>query len=190
MESMRVVSVNVGLPKRVPYKGRTVSTAIFKEPVAGRIPVRAVGLQGDAVGDPRVHGAPNKAVYGYPSEHYAFWTGEFPEMKLPWGMFGENLTVAGLLEEDVHRGDRFRVGTAVLEATNPRFPCFKLGIRFGREDIEDRFLESGRSGFYFRVVREGEVGAGDPIERAVPASAGPTIADVVRARIEESEGGE
>ena len=181
---MRVVSVNVALPKRVPYKGRTVSTAIFKEPVAGRVSVRAMGLQG------RVHGAPNKAVYGYPSEHYGFWTAEFPEMKLPWGMFGENVTTAGLLERDVHLGDRFRIGTAVLEATAPRFPCFKLGIRFGREDIEYRFLESGRSGFYFRVVREGDVAAGDGIERAAPAKAGPTIADIVRERIEESEGGE
>lgn len=187
---MRIVSVNVSLPKRVPYKGRTVSTAIFKEPVAGRIPVRAVGLQGDAVGDPRVHGAPRKAVYGYPSEHYAFWTCELPGKTLPWGMFGENLTTEGLLEADVHLGDRYRVGSAVLEATDPRFPCFKLGIRFGREDIEDRFLRSGRSGFYFRVVREGEVAAGDEIERVAPATKGPTIADVVRARIEDEAGGE
>jgi MOSC domain-containing protein YiiM len=105
-------------------------------------------------------------------------------------MFGENLTTKGLLEGDVRVGDRFRVGTAILEATAPRFPCFKLGIRFGREDIEDRFLESGRSGFYFRVVREGEVGAGDTIERAALPSSGPTIADIVRERIEESAGGE
>ena len=187
---MRVVSVNVSLPRRVPYNGRTVSTAIFKDPVAGRIPVRAVGLQGDAVGDPRVHGAPNKAVYAYPSEHYAFWTAEFPEMTLPWGMFGENLTTAGLLEKHVHLGDRYRVGTAVLEVTNPRFPCFKLGIRFGREDILDRFLQSGRSGFYFQVVREGDVAAGDPIERVASAKTGPTIAAIVRERIDEAAGGE
>src|SRR2546427_955412 len=190
MVRMRVVSVNVSLPRRVPYKGRTVSTAIFKEPVAGRIPVRAVGLQGDAVGDPRVHGAPNKAVYGYPSEHYAFWTAELPETKLPWGMFGENLTTEGLLEKEVRLGDRYHVGTAVLEATNPRFPCFKLGIRFGREDIEDRFLQSGRSGFYFRVVREGDVAVGDLIDRITSAKAGPTIADIVRERIDEASGGE
>ena len=187
MVRMRVVSVNVSLPRRVPYKGGTVSTAIFKEPVAGRIPVRAVGLQGDAVGDPRVHGAPNKAVYGYPSEHYAFWSAELPEMTLPWGMFGENLTTEGVLETDVHLGDRYRIGTAVLEATNPRFPCFKLGIRFGREDIEARFLASGRSGFYFRVVREGDVEAGDPIERAPSPKTGPPITEVVRARIDEEE---
>src|SRR5881296_1735576 len=187
---MRVVSVNVGLPKRVPYKGRTVSTAIFKEPVAGRVRVRAVGLQGDAVGDPRVHGAPMKAVYGYPSEHYAFWSRELPGMALPWGMFGENLTTVGLLEDDVHIGDRYRVGTAVLEPTNPRFPCFKLGIRFGREDILERFLVSGRSGFYFRVAREGDVAAGDPIERTTPSSSGPTIAEIVHERLEEEAGGE
>src|SRR2546425_9609233 len=187
--AMRVVSVNVSLPRRVPYKGRTVSTAIFKDPVAGRIPVRSVGPRGDAVGAPRVHGAPNKAVYGYPSEHYAFWTAELPEMTLPWGMFGENLTTQGLLETDVHLGDRYRIGTAVLEATNPRFPCFKLGIRFGREDIEDRFLQSGRSGFYFRVVREGDVAVGDLIDRITSAKAGPTIADIVRERIDEASGG-
>src|SRR3989475_3585372 len=176
--AMRVVSVNVSLPKRVPYKGRTVSTAIFKEPVAGRIPVRSVGLRGDAVGDPRVHGAPNKAVYAYPREHYEFWTAELPDMTFPWGMFGENLTTEGLLEPDVRIGDRYRVGTAVLEATNPRFPCFKLGIRFGREDTLDRFLVSGRSGFYFRVTREGDVAAGDPIERLASTDDDPTIADV------------
>src|SRR5206468_1804673 len=122
---MRVVSVNIALPKRVLYKGRTVSTAIFKEPVAGKIRVRAIGLQGDAVADPRVHGAPMKAVYAYPSEHYAFWRREFPAMELPWGMFGENLTTEGLREEEVHVGGQYRVGTAVLKATNPRFPCFK-----------------------------------------------------------------
>lgn len=187
---MRVVSVNVSLPRRVPYKGRTVSTAIFKEPVAGRIPVRAAGLHGDAVGDPRVHGAPNKAVYAYPSEHYVFWTEELPGIALPWGMFGENLTTAGLLEEDVRCGDQFRAGTAVVEATAPRFPCFKLGIRFGREDIEDRFLQSGRSGFYFRVLREGDVAVGDSIERIASPKAGPTIAEVVRERIDEAAGGE
>ena len=187
---LKILSVNVGLPKPVPYKGRTVSTAIFKEPVAGRIRVRAGGLQGDAVGDPRVHGAPMKAVYGYPSEHYAFWRRELPAMDLPWGMFGENLTTEGILEADVRVGDRYQVGTAVLEATNPRFPCFKLGIRFGREDIEERFLASGRSGFYFRVVREGDVAAGDPIERTTPSSSGPTIAEIVHERLEEEAGGE
>src|SRR3989441_5685888 len=180
MARMRVVSVNVSLPRRVPYKGGTVSTAIFKEPVAGRIPLRAVGLQGGAGGDPRVHGAPNKAVYGYPSEHYAFWAAELPEMTPPWGMFRGELTTEGLLETDVHLGDRYRVGTAVLEATNPRFPCFKLGIRFGREDIEDRFLVSGRSGFYFRVAREGDVAAGDPIERGMAGDDRPRLADNAR----------
>ncbi len=186
---MRVVSVNVSLPRDVPWKGGTVRTAIFKEPVAGRARVRAVGLEGDAVGDPRVHGAPTKAVYAHPGEHHGFWQAEFPAMDLPWGMFGENLTTEGLLEPDVRVGDRFRAGTAMLEATRPRFPCFKLGIRFGREDILDRFLLSGRSGFYFAVVAEGEVAAGDPVVRVVRAH-GPTIADVVRSRIEEETAGE
>ena len=186
---MRVVSVNVSLPRTVPYRGGTVSTAIFKEPVAGRVRVRAAGLEGDAVGDPRVHGAPAKAVYGCPGEHYGFWRREFPAMHMPWGMFGENLTMEGLLEADVRVGDRFRVGTAILEVTKPRFPCFKLGIRFGREDILDRFLHSGRSGFYFRVVEEGAVAAGDPIT-FLGGARGPAIEDVVRARIEEDRAGE
>ena len=187
---MRIVSVNVSLPRTVTYKGGTVSTAIFKEPVADRVRVRAVGLEGDVVADPRVHGAPTKAVYGYPGEHYRFWRAEFPAMHMPWGMFGENLTTDGLLEPDVRVGDRFRVGTAVLEVTKTRFPCFKLGIRFGREDILDRFLQSGRSGFYFRVSQEGEVAAGDPIERVTRAREGPTIAEVVRARIAQDAAGE
>ena len=160
---MQVTSVNVGLPREVVWKGRTVMTGIFKEAVAGRVAVRRLNLEGDRQADLTVHGGPEKAVYAYPAEYYAFWREQFPEMDLPWGMFGENLTVEGLLDETVHIGDRFQVGSAHLMVTQPRLPCYKLGLKFGRDDILKRFLQSGLTGFYFAVLKEGEVGAGDLI---------------------------
>ena len=160
---MQVISVNVGQPREVLWHGEKVITGIFKEPAAGRIAVRRLNLDGDRQADLTVHGGPDKAVYAYPAEHYAFWREQFPEMKLPWGMFGENLTITGLFEDAVHIGDQFQVGTAHLRVTQPRLPCYKLGIKFGREDMLKRFLLSGLTGFYFAVLKEGEVAAGDPI---------------------------
>ncbi len=160
----KLISVNVGLPRTVMSNGDPVSTGIFKEPVAGRVMLRTLNLDGDRQADLSVHGGPSKAVYAYPSEHYDYWTHEFPEMKLPWGMFGENFTTAGLLETELNVGDKFRVGSAIVMATEPRMPCYKLGIRFGRSDIIKRFLASERTGIYFAVLQEGEVGAGDPME--------------------------
>jgi MOSC domain-containing protein YiiM len=160
----KILSVNVGVPRVVMSNGDPVSTGIFKEPVAGRVMLRTLNLDGDRQADLSVHGGPSKAVYAYPSEHYDYWTHEFPEMKLPWGMFGENFTTAGLLETEVNVGDKFRVGSAIVMATEPRMPCYKLGIRFGRSDIIKRFLASERTGIYFAVLQEGEVGAGDPME--------------------------
>ena len=160
---MQVISVNVGVPREVVWKGRTVVTGIFKEAVEGRIAVRRHNLEGDRQADLTVHGGPEKAIYAYPAEYYSFWREQFPEMNLPWGMFGENLTVAGLLDETVHIGDRFQVGSAHVVVTQPRVPCYKLGIKFGRDDILKRFLQSGMTGFYFAVLKEGEVAAGDPI---------------------------
>jgi len=160
---MRVISVNVGRPREVAWEGKTVTTGIFKEPVAGRIAVRKHNLDGDGQADLRFHGGRDKAIYAYPAEHYRFWHSEFPEMELPWSMFGENLTTEGLVENEVMIGDQFRIGTARVMVTQPRMPCYKLGIRFGREDIVKRFLESGNTGFYFAVLEEGEVAAGDPI---------------------------
>jgi MOSC domain-containing protein YiiM len=177
MSTAHVVSVNVGLPHGVPWRGRTVQTAIFKEPVAGRVAVRHDNLAGDRQGDLRVHGGRAKAVYAYPAEHYPPWEAELGT-PLAWGAFGENLTVAGLpLEDEVHVGDRLAVGSALLAVTQPRLPCFKLGIRFGRRDVIARMLAGGRTGFYLAIVEEGEVAAGDEIaivERhpaAVPVSA-------------------
>ena len=161
---MKLVSVNVGLPRVVMSNGEPVSTGIFKEPVAGRVMLRTLNLDGDRQADLSVHGGPSKAVYVYPSEHYDYWKHELPEMKLPWGMFGENFTSAGVFESELNIGDKFRVGSAVVMVTEPRMPCYKLGIKFNRPDIIKRFLASERTGFYFAVLQESEVGVGDPIE--------------------------
>ena len=177
---MKIISVNVGLPRLVLRNGEPVSTGIFKEPVNGRVTLRTLNLDGDRQSDLSVHGGPFKAVYLYPSEHYDFWKQELPDMDLPWGIFGENLTTTGLLETEVHIGDRFRTGTAELMVTQPRMPCYKLGIRFGRADIIKRFLVSERTGFYFSVLKEGEVGAGDEIELLERNTSGVRVVDVTR----------
>ena len=177
---MKILSINVGLPREVTWKGTVVTTGIFKEPVKGRIMMRTLNLDGDSQADLTVHGGPTKAVYLYPGEHYEYWRTEFPEMDLPWGMFGENLTTEGLLENVVNIGDRFRIGTAEVMVTEPRMPCYKLGIKFGRDDILKRFLLSERSGFYFAVLREGDIGAGDAIERIGRDGNNVTVTDIVR----------
>ena len=141
---MKVISVNVGRPQLVVSNEKPVSTAIFKHSVAGRVAVRTLNLDGDRQADLSVHGGPSKAVYAYPSEHYEYWKQELPEMELPWGVFGENLTISGLTESELNVGDKFQAGTAVIMVTEPRMPCYKLGIRFGRSDIIKRFLASGR----------------------------------------------
>ena len=179
--SPAVLSVNVGRPRQVQWHSRTVLTSIWKEPVAGSVQVRALNLDGDEQSDLTVHGGAAKAVYAYPSEHYEHWRRVLPEIALDWSAFGENLTITGLLEGDVRIGDRLRIGTAEFEVTQPRFPCFKLGIRLGRDDIIRPFLESGRSGFYLSVVREGRLSAGDAIHLEPQAEHDVTIADVVEA---------
>jgi MOSC domain-containing protein YiiM len=177
---MRVISVNVGLPRPVRGKDGLVMTGVFKEPVDGRIRMRRQNLAGDGQADLSVHGGPDKAVYAYPSEHYPFWRNELPGQPLDWAAFGENLTTEGWWEDEVHVGDRFRIGTAEVVVTQPRMPCFKLALRFGRDDIVARFLESGRPGFYLRVLQEGEVEAGDPMERISEDPHGVSVVDVVR----------
>jgi MOSC domain-containing protein YiiM len=160
---VRVLSVNVGLPREVMWRGKPVRTGIYKEPVSGRVAVASLNLAGDGQADLRVHGGRDKAVYAYPSEYYELWSRERPELELGPGTFGENLTTEGLVDDDVAVGDRFRVGTAELVATQPRLPCFKLGIKMGRDEFVTEFLERGLYGFYLAVRREGEVEAGDPI---------------------------
>ena len=159
-----LISVNVGLPRTVPGKGRPVITGIFKEPVGGSIRLRFLNLEGDGQADLSVHGGPDKAVYAYPSEHYAYWSQKLPDHELPLGMFGENFTIKGLREDSVNIGDRFRIGSAELVVTQPRLPCYKLALKFGRGDMVKRFLASGRTGFYLRVLKEGSLQAGGRIE--------------------------
>ena len=161
---MNVVSINVGLPREVPWRGTMVRTGIFKDPVDAVVPLRRLNFEGDAQADLSVHGGPDKAVYAYPIEHYADWQSRLGR-DLPYGAFGENLTTQGLVEDGVHIGDEFQVGTARLVVTQPRMPCYKLGIRFGDPAMVERFLKSGWPGIYFAVAEEGQVGPGDTIAR-------------------------
>jgi MOSC domain-containing protein YiiM len=177
---MKLISVNVGLPRVVMSNADPVSTGIFKEPVAGGVMLRTLNLDGDRQADLSVHGGPSKAVYAYPSEHYDYWKRELPGMALSWGMFGENFTSAGLFESELNIGDKFRVGSAVVMVTEPRMPCYKLGIKFGRSDIVKRFLASERTGFYFAVLQEGEVGAADPIELMEKSERSVRVSDITQ----------
>jgi MOSC domain-containing protein YiiM len=164
MDSMCIVSVNVGRPRLVLWKGTQVSTGIFKDSVEGSVEVKKLNLAGDRQADLSVHGGPDKAVYAYPAEHYPYWRKELPQADLPWGSFGENLTTEGLSEDTLHIGDHLRIGTALFVVTQPRVPCYKLTIRFNRDDMIKRFIASHTSGYYFAVQEEGELAAGSPIE--------------------------
>jgi MOSC domain-containing protein YiiM len=178
---MRLLSINVGLPRQIVWAGRRVSTGIFKRPVAGPVALSTLNLEGDRQADLSVHGGPAKAVYVYPSEHYAHWRAELPGADLAeWGAFGENFTTAGLLEEEVAIGERFRIGTAEVQVTQPRMPCYKLAIKFGDAAMVERFLESRRIGFYLSVLREGTVEAGDAFEPLGGDGHGVTVAEVFR----------
>ena len=183
----KLVSVNVGLPREVTWKGKTVTTGIFKAPVDGPVALRRHNLEGDGQADLPVHGGPTKAVYVYPARHYGFWRSELGESELTWGSFGENLTVDGVDEETACIGDEFRVGSARVIVTEPRTPCFKLGIRFDRADMVKRFSESGRSGFYVGVVEEGRVQADDLLEQVAEHPARLSIAEVTRLRTSETK---
>jgi MOSC domain-containing protein YiiM len=183
---MKLVSINTGLPREVAWGGKTVTTSIWKAPVGGPVRVSALNIAGDRQSDLAVHGGADKAVYVYPSEHYAFWRRDLPGVELPWGAFGENFTTEGLSEE-FRIGDRLKIGSAEFAVTQPRMPCYKLAIRFGRADMVKRFMKSGRSGFYLSVVREGVVEAGDPIELEARAGESLTVADIVRLYATDSE---
>lgn len=161
---MKIESLNVARPQLMVYQGRTINTAISKTPVSGPIALRTLNLDSDRQADLSVHGGPNKAVYAYPSEHYPDWRRELPGMDLPWGIFGENFTTSGLSEDDLHIGDRFQIGSAIVMVRQPRQPCYKLAAKFRRDDILERFLLSGRSGVYFSVEQAGAVEVGDAIE--------------------------
>ena len=177
---MKVISVNVGQPREIFHEGRMIRTGIFKRPIEGRVRVTALNLEGDEQADLTVHGGPSKAIYVYPAEHYEFWRKELPEVSFSWGMFGENLTTEGLLEKEINVGDRLCLGSVELMVTEPRLPCYKLNLKFGRDDMVKRFLKSRRTGFYCAVAREGEIGAGDEIEFLNRDESKMTVADITR----------
>ena len=177
---LKLLSLNVGLPRQVRFQDGIVTTGIFKEPIRGRVRLRKLNLDGDRQADLRVHGGVDKAIYAYPGEHYSYWREELPGKLLPWGMFGENFTTEGMFEETVNIGDRFMVGTAKLAATQPRMPCYKLGVKFGNMDIIKKFLASGLTGVYFKVVKEGELEQGDEIRLIKKDKNNVTVKDIVR----------
>lgn len=181
---MTLLSLNTGRPRDIEWNGGTVRTSIWKSPRQGRLRVTSLNIDGDQQSDLSVHGGREKAVYVYPSEHYAYWRGELLDTDLPWGVFGENLTTEGLLETDVAIGDRIRVGSAEFLVTQPRQPCYKLGIRFDRVDMVKRFLISGRSGFYVAVVQAGELAAGDSIAFTHRATNSLSVSAIVALRAE------
>lgn len=160
---MKLISVSVGLPREVRWQDRTVATGIFKQPVAGRIALRRLNLAGDGQADLRVHGGEHKAVYAYPLEHYDWWQRELGRAPFAHGQFGENLTVSGMREDEVYIGDVFQIGSARVQVSQPRSPCFKLELRMGEDGFATRFRTAQRTGFYLRVLEEGEVGTGDSI---------------------------
>ena len=176
---MKVLSVNVGFPRKVLFNGQIINTAIFKDPVKRPIMLRKLNLDGDKQADLTVHGGLDKAVYSYPAEHYDYWRKQFPNTDLVWGMFGENFTTEGLLEDAVNIGDQFQIGSAKLVATQPRMPCYKLGVRFGRMDVIRRFMVSARPGIYFKVLKEGEVQTGDKIKIIRRDKNNVTVKDIV-----------
>jgi MOSC domain-containing protein YiiM len=179
-DNVKLISLNVARPRLFVYHGATINSGIFKKPVEGRVALHPLNLDGDRQADLSVHGGPYKAVYAYPAEHYEFWRKEFSDTDLTWGAFGENFTTEGLAEDDLHIGDRFQIGTAVLMVRQPRMPCYKPEAKFQRDDMIQRFLRSGRSGFYFSVEQQGEVGAGDAFELLSRNGDGVTVAEVNR----------
>jgi MOSC domain-containing protein YiiM len=183
---MKVVSVNVGLPKQVSYGKRQVVTSIFKEPIEGRVKVTILNLDGDAQADLSVHGGFDKAVYSYSEEHYKYWKDVYPTVDMPFGMFGENLTTHGLNEDTVNIGDKYQIGSLRLVVTQPRMPCYKLGIKFGRMDILEKFVNSRRPGIYYKVLEAGELGAGDNVKLLHKDQNNVTVNDIVSLYINDS----
>jgi len=174
----RVICLLVSMPKTVVFKGRKVETGIFKTPVEGQVKLTKLNLAGDAQADLTVHGGTDKAVYAYPFEHYPWWQSQMPDVDFPYGKFGENLTTEGLLENEVCIGDEFQIGSAIIKVSQPRLPCYKLGVKFGRNDVIKRFMQSGFSGIYFSVIQEGELAVGDNIKYLQSDGLGIKVQDV------------
>ena len=175
---MKLLSVNVSLPREVPYRDGTLTTGIYKEPIEGRVWLGQLHLEGDGQADLKAHGGTYKAVYVYPHEHYAYWSTELGRDDLTYGQFGENFTVEGMLETDVNVGDTYRIGSALVQVTQPRVPCFKLAHKMGIPTFVKTFLQANRPGFYLRVLEEGEVGGGDEIELVQADPVGMSIAEM------------
>jgi MOSC domain-containing protein YiiM len=185
---MKLVSLNVGLPREVTWREKSTMTAIYKQPLGGRVALRKLNLDGDQQADLAVHGGEHKAVYCYPLAHYDYWRRELPGQELPMGAFGENFTTDGLLEDSVHVGDQFSVGSAQVVVTQPRLPCYKLGVRFRSDDMVKRFFASRRTGFYLAVAREGEAGAGDEIKVIARDPNGVPVSEITRLYAERRYG--
>ena len=160
---MKIISTNIGLPQTITWKEKTVQTGIFKKPVNKPIFLSKLGVDEDAVMNKKVHGGIDKSCYLYPTDHYAFWKQKYPDLDWNWGIFGENLSVAGLAENKMHIGDVLEIGESIVKITQPRIPCYKLGVRFGHQEIIKQFLEASRSGIYVKVLKEGFVQAGDQV---------------------------
>lgn len=175
---MKLLSVNVSLPKEVSYRGKTVRTGIYKDPVEGRVRLRELNLDGDGQADLVGHGGIYKAVHGYSTENYDYWKRELSRDDFRYGQFGENFTVEGMPDDEICVGDVFRVGGTLLEVTQPRVPCFKLAMKMEMPEFLKLFMPSERVGFYFRVLEEGEVGAGDSIERVKADPEGMTVQEM------------
>jgi MOSC domain-containing protein YiiM len=186
---VKLVSLNVGLPREVEWHGQSVHTGIYKEPVSGRVALRTLNLDGDRQADLSVHGGPYKAVYCYPLTHYDFWKKELPGKDLPIGMFGENFTLDSFVEESIYLGDRYSIGSAEVVVTQPRLPCYKLGIRFEDDHMVKRFFASRRNGFYLAVTREGEVGAGDEMKLVHSDANGVPVSEIMRLYAEKQYSG-
>jgi MOSC domain-containing protein YiiM len=185
---MKVGSLNTGLPREVTWHGRRVTTAIFKAPIEGEVSLHRLNLSGDRQADLSVHGGALKAIYCYPHEHYAWWREQLGGRELPPGMFGENFTTEGLDEDSVNIGDEFAIGTARVIVTQPRLPCYKLGIRFQSDAMVRRFLASGRSGFYLAVEQEGEVTVGNEIRVVARNRQQVSVAAIMRLYLRKSFG--
>ena len=177
---MKLLSLNVGLPREVTWHGRPVTTGIFKHPVNGRVALRTLNLDGDRQADLNVHGGPYKAVYCYPVAHYEYWKVELPGRDLPMASFGENFTVESPFENSIYLGDRFSVGTAEVVVTQPRLPCYKLGIKFDDDEMVKRFFAARRTGYYLAVTREGDVGVGDEMTLISPDPNRVPVSEITR----------
>lgn len=174
---MKVIATNIAEPREILWKGRPQRTGIYKFPVSGPVRLKVRGVEGDLIGNKKVHGGEYKACYLFASEHYDYWKAQYPGLSWNWGMFGENLTTEGLLDDSIQVGDIYKVGTTVVQATIPREPCYKLGLKFNDQGIINAFIAYGHPGTYVKVLEEGLVASGDGIERVKVAKDSISIRD-------------